>query len=200
MPAASTAMDSPGNKAATVHDDRRLIRDCLAGSEESWSLLLDKYKALIYSIPVKYGLQPADAGDVFQATCLELLTRLSGLREPRALPKWLIEVAHHQCYRCKQQQQTLISRDSSPDLPEPEIPAIAESLVQQTRQEQMLREAIASLEEKCRRLVDLLFFETPSRPYAEVAQQLGFAVGTIGSARQRCIEKLRDKLRDLGFE
>jgi len=145
-------------------------------------------------------LPAADAADVFQATCLELLARLPQLREPRALPKWLIQVTHHQCWKWKHQQRKTLSRDSTPDLPEPEIPAIAESLIQQTHEEQTLREAMASLEAKCRRLIELLFFETPSRPYAEVAQTLGLAVGTIGSTRQRCIEKLRDKLQDRGFE
>lgn len=155
---------------------------------------------MIYSIPVKYGLPAADAADVFQATCLELLARLPEVREPRALPKWLLQVAHHQCWRWKHRQQKTLSRDSTPLLPEAEIPAIAESLVQQTHEEQTLREAMASLEAKCRRLIDLLFFETPSRPYAEVAQALGLAVGSVGSARQRCIQKLRHKLQDRGFE
>jgi len=200
MPVGSTVMDSNRDKRAFAPDDRDLVGQCLAGSEEAWSLLIDKYKALIYSIPIKYGFPAADAADIFQATCLELLARLPELREPRALPKWLIEVAHHQCYRWKQQSQYVLSRDSDPDLPEPEIPAIAESLVQQTEQEQMLREAMASLEGKCRRLIELLFLETPSRPYAEVAQELGLRPGTIGSARQRCIGKLRDKLQRLGFE
>jgi len=200
MPAVSTATDSAENTPAAARDDRHLVTQCLTGSEEAWSLLIDKYKSLIYSIPIKYGLPAADAADVFQATCLELLARLPELREPRALPKWLLQVAHHQCWKWKHQQRKTLSRDSTPDLPEPEIPAIAESLIQQTHEEQTLREAMASLEAKCRRLIELLFFETPSRPYAEVAQTLGLAVGTIGSTRQRCIEKLRDKLQDRGFE
>jgi len=34
--------------------------------------------------------------------------------------------------------------------------------------------------------VELLFFETPSRPYTEVAAELGLAVGSIGFTRQKC--------------
>jgi RNA polymerase sigma factor (sigma-70 family) len=196
----SLSMVSALQKPATAWNDTRLVRECLAGSQEAWSLLIEKYKALIYSIPVKYGLPPHEAADVFQATCLELLARLSELREPRALPKWLIQVAHHQCCSWKRQTQRVISRDSHPDLPEPETPALAETLVQQTYQEEMLREAMAALAPKCRRLIELLFFETPSRPYTEVARELGFAVGTIGSARQKCITQLRRKLDESGFE
>ncbi len=130
---------------------------------------------------------------------MELLERLSALREPRALPKWLMQVAHHQCYRVKRQQQRLVSRDAEPDLPVPETPAIAETLMQQTQEEQMLREAIGNLTPQCRRLVELLFFETPPRPYTEVAADLGLAIGSIGFTRQKCIERLRRNLDELGF-
>jgi RNA polymerase sigma factor (sigma-70 family) len=186
-------------KSRRAWDDTRLVKECLAGKEEAWSLLIDKYKALIYSIPVKYGLPQQEAADVFQSTCMELLTRLPDLREPKALPKWLMQVAHHQCYRVKRQQQRLISRDGEPDLPDPETPAIAESLVQQTQEEQMLREAMETLTPQCRKLVELLFFEIPPRPYAEVAAELGLALGSIGFTRQKCIERLRRNLEDVGF-
>jgi len=180
-------------------NDTRLVKECLAGNEAAWGQLIDKYKALIYSIPVKYGLPAHDAADVFQATCTELLVRLPELREPRDLPKWLMQVAHHECYRWKRQQQRVISRDGEPDLPEPEIPAIAESVVQQTQEEQMLREAMNVLSPQCRRLVELLFFETPARPYANVAKELGLAVGSIGFTRQKCMDRLRRQLDELGF-
>ncbi|PYT52673.1 MAG: hypothetical protein DMG43_11090 [Acidobacteria bacterium] len=186
-------------KSPDAWDDGRLVKECVSGNEEAWSLLIEKYKALIYSIPVKYGLPPHEAADVFQSTCMELLTRLPQLREPRALPKWLMQVAHHQCYRWKRQQRRVVSRDAEPDLPVPETPAIAESLVQQTQEEQMLREAMAFLTPQCRRLVELLFFEVPPRPYSDVAAELGLAVGSIGFTRQKCIERLRRHLDELGF-
>jgi RNA polymerase sigma factor (sigma-70 family) len=186
-------------KARNGWDDTRLVKECLAGNEEAWSLLIDKYKALIYSIPVKYGLPPHEAADVFQSACMELLTRLPEMREPRALPKWLMQVAHHQCYRVKRRAQRLVSRDDEPYLPEPETPAVAEALVQQTQEEQMLREAMGTLTPQCRRLVELLFFETPARPYKQVAAELGLALGSIGFTRQKCIERLRRNLDELGF-
>jgi len=194
-PAKTKAPDKPANK----WNDTRLVEECLSGNEAAWSQLIDKYKALIYSIPVKYNLPPQEAADVFQATCVELLVRLPELREPRALPKWLMQVAHHECYRVKRLSQRVVSRDSEENSPEPEIPAIAESLVVQTQEEQMLREAMAVLTPQCRRLVEMLFFESPSRHYAEVAAELGLALGSIGFTRQKCIERLRRQLEELGF-
>src|SRR2546427_5680383 len=195
----SLATTKAPRKAPTVWNDTRLVKACLAGDEEAWSLLIDKYKALIYSIPVKYGLPPQEAADVFQSTCLELLARLPELREPRALPKWLMQVAHHECYRLKRQSQRVVSRDGNADLPEPETPAIAESLVEQTQAEQMLREAMSALTPQCRRLVEMLFFEASPRPYTEVAAALGLAVGSIGFTRQKGIERLRLRLGERWF-
>jgi len=194
-PLLTTTEKAPARKTS----DTVLVKDCLAGKEEAWSTLIDKYKALIYSIPVKYGLPAQEAADVFQGTCMELLERLPELREPRALPKWLIQVAHHKCYRWKRQQQRLVSRDAEPDLPEPEAPPVAENLFRQSEEEQMLREAMTVLAPRCRRLIEMLFFESPSRPYTEVANELGLAVGSIGLTRQKCIESLRKRLDEMGF-
>ena len=186
-------------KPQATWDDARLVKECLAGNEDAWSGLIEKYKALIYSIPIKFGLSPQDASDVFQTTCLELLARLPDLRKPRALAKWLMQVAHHECYRWKRSQQRMVSRDAEPDLPEPEIPALAESLLQQAEEEQILRDAIRLLTPQCQRLVALLFFETPARPYAEVAQELGLAQGSIGFTREKCLERLRRQISKAGF-
>jgi RNA polymerase sigma factor (sigma-70 family) len=187
-------------KAPAKWTDTRLVKECLAGNEEAWSALIDKYKALIYSIPVKYQMPPQEAADVFQAVCMELLSRLPGLREPKALPAWLIQVTHHQCFRWKRQQQRVVSSDSETGILEPEIPPIAESLIRQTQEEQILREAISELAPQCQKLVAALFFESPARPYADIAAELGLAVGSIGFTRQKCIERLRKSLKKMGFE
>jgi len=180
-------------------DDERLVKECLAGNEEAWSLLIEKYKALIFSVPVKYGLPQHEAAEVFQATCVELLQRLPELRKPRALPKWLALVAHHHCHRWKQQQQRLVSRDAGFDLAVPQTPAVAENLLQQTQEEQMLREALSGLSPQCRRLMEMLFFEHPPRSYSEAAAALGLELGSIGFTRQKCLQRLRRRLSELGF-
>jgi RNA polymerase sigma factor (sigma-70 family) len=195
----SPVTTDPEKPTARAIPDATLVKRCLSGHEEAWAQLIDKYKALIYSIPVKYGLPPQEAADVFQSTCMELLIRLHELRDPQALPKWLIQVAHHKCYHWKKQQQRLVSRDGEEELPEPEVPPVAEEFIKQAQEEQMLREAMANLAPRCRRLVEMLFFESPSRPYTEVASELNLAVGSIGLTRQKCIESLRKQLDELGF-
>jgi RNA polymerase sigma factor (sigma-70 family) len=192
-------MIDPRKKAYGKRADTKLVKECMAGNEDAWSELVDKYKALIYSIPVKYRMPPQESADIFQAVCMELLLRLPELREPQALPAWLMQVTHHQCYRWKRQQQRVISGDSETGVPEPEVPPMAEFLVLQTQEEQILREAISDLAPQCQKLVAALFFESPARPYVEIAAELGLAVGSIGFTRQKCIERLRRGLQKMGL-
>jgi DNA-directed RNA polymerase specialized sigma24 family protein len=75
----------------------RLVRECCEGNQAAWSALIEKYKNLIFSVPIKFGLSRGDAADIFQAVCLDLPSDLPQLREPRALPKWLMRTSYHKC-------------------------------------------------------------------------------------------------------
>jgi RNA polymerase sigma factor (sigma-70 family) len=179
--------------------DRRLVAQCLQGDEEAWSVLVEKYKRLIYSIPVKYGFSPDEATDIFQAVCLELLSELPKLRKPEALPKWIIQVTSHKCFRGKKEKQRTDTVDSNDDALDRSTPARAEQILQEAEDEQKLRQVIAALPERCQELIRMLFFDEPPRPYEQVARTLGIATGSIGFIRQRCLEKLRKSLAKAGF-
>lgn len=187
---------SPAAAPPKVWSDSRLVRECLKGREEAWAALVDKYKNLIYSIPIKYGLTPDEAGDVFQSVCLETLSRLETLREPGALPKWLMKITAHKSYHFKRQQSRLVPFDEGgeegPPIGAP-VPD-AEEILREVEREQSLREAIAELTPRCAQLVQMLFFEQPAVPYAEVAKRLGIATGSIGFIRGRCLKQLRKRL------
>jgi RNA polymerase sigma factor (sigma-70 family) len=193
MSAKSASMDS----AAST--DTRLVRECLRGSQAAWSTLIDKYKNLIYSIPIKYGFSSDDATDIFQSVCLELLSELDKLRKPKALPKWIMQITAHKCFHHKQQALRMVSSDPDTQLPEHTAPAVADNILRQAEEEQNLRQAIANLPPRCRQLVHMLFFEEPVRPYQAIAAELGLSVGSIGFIRQRCLERLRKNLVQVGF-
>jgi len=196
---ADRSTDTP--RAELSWPDARLVRECVAGNEAAWSALLDKYKNLIFSIPVRRGLPREDASDVFQRVCLLLLAELPHLREPKALPMWLIRVTSHECERWRRQEHPYAARDTTEDAAAEiadERPLAEETLVQ-LKEEQVVREAVLALPPRCGRLIEMLFFEAPARPYQEIAAQLGLATGSIGFIRGRCLTRLRRELERLGF-
>ncbi|MGH9710403.1 MAG: RNA polymerase sigma factor [Candidatus Acidiferrales bacterium] len=183
----------------TPWTDTRLVQECLRGKDEAWSALIDKYKNLIFSIPIKYGFSPDDATDIFQSVCLEMLSELPKLRKAKALPKWIMQVTAHKCFHHKRQLQRIESPDSDGEPLEQSTPARAEGILRQAEEEQALRQAMSDLPPRCRHLIQMLFFEEPARPYQILASELGLSTGSIGFIRQRCLDRLRKRLNEAGF-
>lgn len=181
--------------------DERLVRACLNGDDDAWAALIDKYRRLIYSIPVRYGASPEDAADIFQAVCLELFAHLSDLRKAGALPGWIATVATHQSFHWKRRQRRRAEREvTDVDVEGLGVEAaVAVEITDAAANEQMVRDANVSLSPRCQELIRLLFYTEPPLPYKEVARQLGLAVGSIGFIRGRCLERLAKALRKVGF-
>ena len=180
--------------------DARLVRTCLAGSEDAWSELIDRYKNLIFSIPLKYGFSREDSADIFQEVCISLLSQLPSIKDPKALPKWLMQVTAHKCFHWKNRVSRVDSAEPDEEKLESTFytPPEMVELLRVAEQEQLVREAICRMPARCQKIVNLLFFEDPPRPYREVASELGVAVGSIGLLRHRCIQQLRDALGQIG--
>ena len=190
-------------KPTRRRSDSSLVVDCLNGDEEAWSILLDKYKNLIFSIPVNLGFSQTDARDIFQSVTLDLLTELPQLRNPDGLPKWLIQTTTRRCWRWKQSEghYRLAQSVESDVFERGALPqATPEEMLEELQLDQVLRDAVAGLAPRCRRIVQMLFYETPARPYSEVATMLGVATGSIGFLRRRCLRGLRRQLKRSGFE
>jgi RNA polymerase sigma factor (sigma-70 family) len=186
--------------STTEWTNTRLVQECLRGNEQAWNLLVDRYKNLIYSIPVRYGLPPQDAADVFQAVCLDMFNELARVRDAEALQGWLIRVTTHKCYHWKRQQSPVngdLEGDGLEDICGDS--GITADVMVDLEREQLVRESIEMLPARCREMITLLFFEHPPQPYHEVAERLGLARGSIGFIRGRCLKRLKRILQDKGF-
>jgi RNA polymerase sigma factor (sigma-70 family) len=178
--------------------DRVVIGKCLRGDDTAWATLLSRYKNLIFSIPIKYGLTREEAADIFQSVCVDLLCDLRNLRDSDALSTWLIHVTYNKCFH----QARLIQKyDVLDEQLEPlaAAEAIPGTRLQELEREQTVRIALDSLNSRCRKLMRLLFFESPSRSYEEISRSMFLPTGSIGPIRRRCLDKLRKHLEKAGF-
>jgi len=191
-------MDEPWASSA----DAEIIDACLGGNEKAWQTLVLRYKRLVYSIPVKWGLSPEDAVDIFQAVWLDCFRQLSSLRDIDRLQPWLIRVAVRKCHRFSEstrargESQLLV--DDSPDsfVDEGMPPAFAAEI----DRDQTLRTAVEKLPPRCRQVIQCLFFEEPRPSYSAIASRLGLSENSIGFTRERCLKSLRKLLDELGYE
>lgn len=180
--------------------DQELVSACLRGQQEAWTALVLRYRRLVFSIPLRLGLDRDDAGDVVQAVWLELFEELPRLRDAGRLGAWLVTVATRATYRLRRQKRRRALQEVE-GLEEELLREIAPpaAVARQAEREQLVREAIARLPHRCRELIRLLFYERPPRPYEDVARALGLATGSIGFNRGRCLQRLERVLEQLGF-
>ena len=174
---------------------------CLNGDSEAWEILLVRYQRLIYSIPIKIGLSPNDAADVFQSVCLKFLEGLPKLRNLERVGAWLTTTTKRECWRIAARKHRahveipLAWEDAADQVLEVASTApLADEISELLEQQQILRNAVDELPERCRKLITMLFYGDESIGYAETARQLNMQLNSMGATRARCLAKLRELL------
>ena len=167
--------------------DRDLIRRCIEGDQEAWKQLVRRYERLIYSIALRICRDSETAADVLQQVCLELYQRLDEVRNTATLPSWIATVTRRKScdyWRSCQPAEPLLD-DGSAD---------SEDIFANIERQHTLERAMASLPERNRRLMQMLYMSDRDYSYQEIAQELGMPVASIGPTRIRSLKKLRKLL------
>ena len=172
-----------GTKSREERSDADLVEGCLKGNQESWELLIRRYQNLIYSVPISYRFSAQDAADVFQSVCVILLEKLKTIRSAETLSSWLYITTRRQCWKTARKKSKEVELEGY-DGP---IEAAGEDLVLQYQ----VRAGLETLPEKCRDLLNALYYAEPPLSYDEITNQLGIPSGSIGPTRARCLERLK---------
>ncbi len=163
--------------------DNDLIERCIKGDQKAWKDLVNQYQRLVYSVAHLVCQQTEDVSDVFQQVWMELYQHLADLRNVEALPAWLITVTRRRAYALIQ------ARRGSEPLDE-EMADLSQPLTH-VEEEHALERALDQLPDRCRRLIDFLYFDVKEPSYSEIAEAMGMPEASIGPTRARCLEKLR---------
>jgi RNA polymerase sigma factor (sigma-70 family) len=184
-------------------EDRQLIVACLEGDAGAWEALIARYQRLIYSVPLKARLSQSDAADVFQAVCLKLYEKLQTLRDHEKLSSWIITTATRESWRAaSHRRRDLVLQGSGKEAGAELLDELADArpLADEQREmlerQQIVRQAVAALPERCSELVEMLFYRKDELSYAEIARRMDMPISSVGPTRARCLGKLRKLLQD----
>jgi RNA polymerase sigma factor (sigma-70 family) len=163
------------------------------GDRAAWDSLVEQYMPLVLGVARRYRLCPEDVADVSQALWLRLVEHLDDIREPRALPGWIVTTTKHEALRLLTTRQRAVPVDPLTSLALNDLPdddGVDDDLLRLERH-QALREALQELRPQHRALLQLLLTD-PTPTYDEICQRLGIPKGSIGPTRARCLEALRN--------
>ncbi len=169
-----------------------LVDAAVAGNEQAWHKIVDRYSPLLAGVIHRFRLTTAEAQDVAQTVWLRLVEHLGSLREPRALPMWIITTAKRESVRCLSDRRRAVPYDPLdpfwPAFPAEDAEPDAE-LLRADRHAALLA-GLAELPARQRELLMLLAADPPLS-YAEITERTGIPIGSIGPTRRRALDRLR---------
>ena len=94
-----------------VREDSQLIAQILAGSEEAFTVLMNRYEGRIYAFGFRMCGRHEDALDLTQETFLTAFQSLGSLRNDSALSSWLYRIATNICLMQKKKRSREVTVD-----------------------------------------------------------------------------------------
>jgi RNA polymerase sigma factor (sigma-70 family) len=169
----------------------QLVWRAAAGDLRAWEELVDRYARLIWSITAEFKLVESDAADVVQTTWLRLLEHIDRITYPDRLGSWLAATARHECLRSLAARKRVLLGHDEDELQNTVAhgPEVDERLLADERA-RVVQAALTRLPRRHQRLLEMLMADPPAS-YAEISDQLGLPVGSIGPTRGRCLARLR---------
>ena len=173
---------SPGPDTDPVRDDpvvTDLVTRARNGERQSWDALVERYAPLVWSICRRHQLSDTDAHDVSQSVCLYLVGQLGHIRDPAALPGWLVTVTQRECLRVARGSLAsgyLLDAETIPD----EQARTAEQELLAAERHAALREAFSDLPPA---VSDWSPCSPRTRPYRTLRSAPGWAFQSGASGR-----------------
>lgn len=177
--------------------DEDLVKACRDGNETAWEMIVCKYQNLLFSIPRRAGLNKELGAEILQEVFITLFQKLDSLEKPEFLRAWLITTTRHKTIHFikretrgkpkyidhdEKENQTAFKISDTRPLPD-------ETLIR-LEIENQIETALTKIDERCRRLLTMLYLDDEQVPYNEIADILGVPIGSIGPTRARCLKKL----------
>jgi len=183
--------------------DARLVGRCIAGDARAWEALVRRHERLVYAIGRSYRLGDEDMADVFQDVFTALLKGLPRLRDGRTLVRWLSSTSERIARTTALKRRREAAREDRAEETFASLADQGEAVgadLEKVERQHQVRLAMGAISDRCKRLLEALYYEDPIPSYQELSQRLGVPVGSLGPTRARCMERLRGHFEEISGE
>lgn len=189
---------------AGVHNKsiEKLVDGCRRGNKIDWSELIDRLTPIIFSACHRFGLSREESFDVFGKVSLMLLENLEAIRDDRRIYGYVLTASSREAGAVKAREKKLREKIKQIGVSQNLLIPNDSNLPKLIQQDDLtiLARSFSALSKKCRTLLNILFFDSGNATYKNIAKKLGIPISSIGPTRGRCLEKLRQKMKEFGYE
>jgi len=195
-PNLTAAAEAQAQRAVTTAsndaEDKLLVRRVLAGEQQAFATLLERYRAAVYNLCYRMLNNGSDAEDAGQEAFLRAYTQMHTYQPDRRFATWLLSIAAHLCIdTLRRRRRPIIALDAielwkKSDEPEPEEAALDVEM----REE--VRELLDHLPEKYRLVTVLRYWHDLS--YAEIAEVTDLSESAVKTQLHRARKMLAGEI------
>lgn len=174
--------------------DTELIGAALAGSEESFDRLMERYQRFVYKLAYGFGRNHDNALDLTQTIFLKVYTKLALFRGQSSFRTWLAKVAYHEGVSWQRaNRRHAEGHEELVELTDTKRASQDDEVLKNERR-QMVLGGLARLNRRYRTAVELRYFHDMGP--REIAAVLGCSEGVAKNALFRGVRSLKSQLAD----
>ncbi len=175
--------------------DAELVAACRRGNESAWNELVDRFQRLIITIPRRAGLSEEQAADILQEVFLTLFEKLDEIEQPDKIRSWIVTTAKFKTWGAVRGEKIFYAPESDEEMETemanlPDDAPLADARLIELEQQHLIRTALAELEERCQKILSMIYLQDAAATYSEVAREIGVGETSISPLRSRCLKKL----------
>ncbi|HYO51774.1 sigma-70 family RNA polymerase sigma factor [Archangium sp.] len=189
-------------EAATEPSDEALCRAFLAGDEAAFGTLVERHRALVFSLMRRYVARPEDAADLAQQAFLRALEASRrvfsrwNLSDPAPFRAWLLRIALNLAKNHARQERRW---PRVVEVPETEAPGeSAQETLERTERERRVRAAVLALPRRQREVLTLRM--DGGLGFREIAGTLGITETNAKVNFHHAVKRLRAQVAELPEE
>ena len=173
-----------------------LVRQTLDGDTSAFDRLVKIHRTTIYALVLSYIKNSADAEDLTQRIFIRAYERLATLRELDRFRPWLLQIAHNTSKDWLRQRSGSTTRfEAINDTDFTEVAPSPEDIALKTEIENVVRQAISTLRETDRRLIEARYIEGVS--YDQLRVESGLSYAAIANRLKRAKREIRGRIEKL---
>lgn len=180
-----------------MFDIEKLWTRVISGDHKAWQQVLRHYATLVYTVARRTGLSQPDAEDCAQHAWLTLYKKRRSIKDPEAIPAWLVRTTYREAVRVSRSlRKTSSLGDETGDGDSSPLP---DEILHSLEFQVALSKAVELLDPRCRTLITELYLSGDEKKYKEIAALVGVKPNSLGPLRSRCLERLRKNLIKIGY-
>ena len=176
-------------------DDVKLIQHILAGDEDAFATLIEKYQRQVHALAFRKVRDFQTAEDITQETFLQVHQKLATLNDPAKFSSWLYAIVNHLCIAWYRKNRLQTEALQEIYISEIETEAYSRYIAREHAkttaevQHDLVKKLLTKLKESDREVITLHYFEEMTS--SEIGEFLGVSENTIKSRLYRARQQLK---------